>query len=538
MFVYLEKLIKYMSDFSIRDILNQINKGNLRIPAFQRGFVWDTDSVAFLMDSIYKGYPFGTIQLWRTREKLDTEKKFGPFELFERDEEYPIDYVLDGQQRITSIFGVFQTEIDEIIGEENPFKIYYDLDADENSQDSQFVALSDDDVILDRHFPLNCLFDTVKYRRATSHLNEDIVEKVDNLQSIFKETKIPYQTLETDDKSKVAIVFERINRKGVPLDTLQLLTAWTWSEEFDLQDKFEDLQEELRPYGFEDLGANADLLLRISAAVLTHNSTSKSLIELNGSIVRERFQEVTNGIKGSIDFLKRNLKIEKLSNLPYEHFLIPLSVFFSNEGNQHFNYNDEQRKKILSWFWKGSFSKRYSAGTNRNINKDIEEILKLKTNHASSNLNSMPMNISNDFFNSTNFTMGTVSTKSLVLLLAQKNPRSFISGSTITLSNVLKDYNRNEFHHIYPKAFVNTLEQSALEYSVNCLANFCILSRADNKKIDCKKPSEYRNEVMPANPIEILESTFIDNEKLVEDNFNSFIEDRSQRLYEFLQTLI
>lgn len=527
-----------MSDFSIRDILNQVSKGNLRIPAFQRGFVWDTDSVAFLMDSIYKGYPFGTIQLWRTKEKLETEKQFGPFKLFKRDEEYPIDYVLDGQQRVTSIFGVFQIELDEIIGIDNPFKIYYDLEADENSQDSQFVPLKDEDIVQGRHFPLNCLFDTVKYRRATSKLAEGTLERIDELQAIFKEVKIPYQTLETDDKSKVAIVFERINRKGVPLDTLQLLTAWTWSEEFDLQDKFEDLQEELRPYGFEELGANADLLLRISSAVLTHNATSKSLIELNGNTVRERFQEVTNGIKGAIDFLKRNLKIEKLANLPYEHFLIPLSVFFSNKGNQHFNYTNEQRKKLISWFWKSSFGKRYSAGTNKNINRDIEEIIRLKTDVVTSNLDAISMNINEQFFRTNDFTMGTVNTKSLVLLLAQKNPKSFISGSEITLSNVLKDYNRNEFHHIYPKAYVTKLNQNTIDYSVNCLANFCILSRADNKKIDCKKPSEYRQDEMPTDSSQILDSTFIDEPKLVADNFNEFIEDRSEKLYEFLQKLI
>lgn len=527
-----------MSDFSIRDILNQVSKGNLRIPAFQRGFVWDADSVAFLMDSIYKGYPFGTIQLWRTRENLTTEKQFGPFKLFPRDEEYPIDYVLDGQQRVTSIFGVFQTEIKEVEGADNPFKIYYDLEADENSQDSQFVPLKDEEVIPERHFPLNCLFDTVEYRRATSILSVETIRKMDNLQAVFKEVKIPYQTLETDDKSKVAIVFERINRKGVPLDTLQLLTAWTWSEDFDLQDKFESLQEELKPYGFEDLGSNADLLLRISSAVLTHSATSKSLIELNGSTVRDRFQEVTNGIKGAIDFLQKNLKLEKISNLPYEHFLIPLSVFFSNEGNRHFNYNDEQRKKIISWFWKSSFGKRYSAGTNKNINKDIEEMIKLKADSTSSSLDTINFNINEQFFRSTVFTMGSVSTKSLVLLLAQKNPKSFITGSDITLSSVLKDYNRNEFHHIYPRAYVNSLDENSIEYSVNSLANFCILSRADNKKIDCKKPSEYRREEMPADSSQILHSTFIDESKLVADNFNDFIEDRSQKLSEFLHSII
>ncbi|KKW79942.1 hypothetical protein AAV96_06690 [Acinetobacter sp. AG1] len=526
-----------MADISIRDILNQIGKGNLRIPSFQRGFVWDADSVAFLMDSIYKGYPFGTIQLWRTREKLETEKQFGPFQLFDRDAEYPIDYVLDGQQRITSIFGVFQTEI-ESDDTDNPFKIYYDLHADENSQDSQFVALLDSDVIQQRHFPLNCLFDTVKYRKATKNLEEEIVEKIDLLQSIFKEVKIPFQTLETDDKTKVAIVFERINRKGVPLDTLQLLTAWTWSENFDLQDKFYALKDELHPMGFDELGENSDLLLKICSAVLTHDTSSKSLIELNGNTVRARFEEVLNGIKGSIDFLKKNLKIEKLSNMPYEHYLMPLTVFFSNTGNQHFNYTYEQKKTLISWFWKTAFSKRYHSATTNTINRDIQEVIKLKNNDVSCKLSQISCEIHADFFFNNKFTMNTVVTKTFILLLAQNSPKSFLSGSNISLSNVLKDYNKNEFHHIYPKAFMGKVSEENKKYDVNCLANFCMLSRADNKKIDCLSPSEYRQNLMPRDANEIFSSNFISEKILIEDDFNGFIVDRAEKLRSYTVNLI
>ena len=54
----------------IEDIVGKLKRGELRIPAFQRGFVWWPDDVAFLMDSIYKGYPFGSVLLWRTKVKL------------------------------------------------------------------------------------------------------------------------------------------------------------------------------------------------------------------------------------------------------------------------------------------------------------------------------------------------------------------------------------------------------------------------------------------------------------------------------------
>ncbi|ARO88034.1 DUF262 domain-containing protein [Nitrosospira lacus] len=88
----------------------------MRIPAFQRGFVWEPDRVAYLMDGIYKGFPFGSLLFWRTKEELKTERDLGPFKLPPPVEDYPVDYVLHGQQRITSIFGVFQTELALITG--------------------------------------------------------------------------------------------------------------------------------------------------------------------------------------------------------------------------------------------------------------------------------------------------------------------------------------------------------------------------------------------------------------------------------------
>jgi hypothetical protein len=102
---------KQLEDFSIRSIVEGVTRGQIRIPAFQRGFVWDAERVAYLMDSIYKGYPFGSLMFWRTREQLKFDRDLGPFQLPPPKEDYPVDYVLDGQQRVTSIFGVFQTDM-------------------------------------------------------------------------------------------------------------------------------------------------------------------------------------------------------------------------------------------------------------------------------------------------------------------------------------------------------------------------------------------------------------------------------------------
>lgn len=126
----------------INELLAKVIDGNIRIPSFQRGFVWDSDRVAHLMDSIYKGFPFGSLLFWRTKTALNTERNLGPYELPEQDPDYPIDYILDGQQRATSIFGVFQTSLSPKPGEDaSGFEIFFDLTQDANVQDSNFIYI-------------------------------------------------------------------------------------------------------------------------------------------------------------------------------------------------------------------------------------------------------------------------------------------------------------------------------------------------------------------------------------------------------------
>lgn len=131
--------------------------------------------------------------------------------------------------------------------------------------------------------------------------------------------------------------------------------------------------------------------------------------------------------------------------------------------------------------------------------------------------------------------MSAVYTKIFILMLMQNKPKSFITGAEISLNEVLKDYNRKEFHHIYPKSYLqkNGYEQK----QINCLANFCFLSKSDNQKISNKKPSEYRTE-MPENVKIIFDSAFIDETIFVSDDFNRFIKSRAEKLHRFAQTLI
>lgn len=521
---------------SIRRIIDRISSGEIRIPAFQRGFVWRPDQVAFLIDSIYKGFPIGTIFLWNTDSRLKIEKNLGQFELPEPKKDYPVNYVLDGQQRITTLFSVFQTELKASVEltETEWFDIYYDVNSDYSLQESSFYALSPAEVDDRRHFPMKTMFDSVNYRKATSNFEEAQIEKIDKVQEKFKEALISTQLLTTDDRGKVAIVFERINRAGTELDIYQLLTAWSWSENFDLQEKFKDLTDSISSFGFGDLSEDQDLQLKCCSAVILGEGTPSSILSLQGEDVRNKFTQIENGIKGSIDFLKKELKIPSLSAMPFSSMVVGLTSFFATENDSGFSITDNQRKQLLKWFWRSLFSRRYSAGVSKHHQVDIAELKKLKEN-SDYVLKDIPVNIDEYFFLKNQFSAAAVNTKSFVLLLAQNAPKSFLSGANVDLENVLKRVNRNEFHHIFPKKY---LEKEGVESAkINCLANFCFINNSDNQKIKDKAPSDYKSLIPAGSLLEVMQHALCPGNSL-DLKYEDFLKARIEILFDKVKELI
>jgi hypothetical protein len=525
-----------LDDLTIRKVLDEILAGRIRVPAFQRGFVWDADRVAYLMDSIYKRYPIGSALLWRTKTTLRVERQLGPFQLPENKPDYPIDYVLDGQQRLTSIFGVFQNEIapDEPDGD-LPFRIYFDFRANPDAQESQFVPLSDAESDPERYFSLRTLFDPVLYRRATEGFadNEPLLRLIDDMQTRFKEATIPVQAFETDDRARVAIVFERVNRLGVELDTFQLLTAWTWSEDFDLQEQFGDLATALSPFGFQAVGEDTNLLLRCCAAIVARDAAPGALIDLNGADVRARFAEIRNGILGAIDFVRANFNVFALKNLPFSTLLVPLSVFFAVPDGVEAHCNDAQRREIVRWFWRACFSRRYSSGVLRTLKADIDEMHRLRTVGAS-DLANLQVVIGPEFFLDNVFSLASVNTKTFILMLAQQQPLSFISGAQVSLAEVLKDYNRTEFHHLYPQSFLKS--EGIAQRDIADLVNFAFISSHDNKQLGGVAPSAYRVK-MPTGVGDILARSLCPA-SLFADDYGLFKKQRSTLLADIAASLL
>ena len=522
-----------MENISIRKIIEKISSGEIRIPSFQRGFVWEPEAVAFLMDSLFKEYPIGAVLLWRTKEKLINERQLGRFTLPEPTKDYPIDYVLDGQQRLTSIFSVFQTDLTPD-DDPNWQDIYYILSKEQKSQETQFVPLSPDAVDRTKHFPLSVLFDSVKYRRATEQLDDATKEEIDKLQEVFKEITIPVQMMETDDKSIVAIVFERVNRTGVPLNSFQLLTAWSWSTDFDLQEKLDELSDELAGCGFDGIAEDQNLLLKCFTGYILNDTSPGALMNLNGNMIRDNFEAIKNGLKSTIDFLKQQLNLYSIQYMPYPAMIVSLVKFFGSGKTNGQLYTDKQRRQLIKWFWRSCFSRRYSSGVNDAHKVDITAMMKLREDEDM-DICTFKCDISTAFFLTNQFSISSVNTKTFIVMLASKAPQSFISGAKVDLSTTLKQASSKEFHHIFPDKYLQ--RNGKVKKEIYPLANFCFLNNADNQKIKDKAPSDYVKLMNATSVEDVLAAALCPSNTFTMD-YDAFLPARAELLLSYANTLI
>jgi len=249
--------------------------------------------------------------------------------------------------------------------------------------------------------------------------------------------------------------------------------------------------------------------------------------------VRDRFDEIKRGILGAIDFIKKQLLIESLSLMPYPAMLVPLSAFFSTSLVSGVHPNAKQRDAIVKWYWRSCLSRRYSSGVGRAHAADIALMNSLKSGHEPDILKTVRP-IDPGFFIENRFTIGNVNSKILINLLSQKQPVSLLSGAKIDLSAVLQKANKNEFHHIFPRAH---LKRSGLENEkINAIANICFLSKSDNNRIKDKEPAAYVSMITDSKKSEILETN------LIPSNFSSlsyddFLQNRSLLISSFANFL-
>ena len=118
-------------------------------------------------------------------------------------------------------------------------------------------------------------------------------------------------------------------------------------------------------------------------------------------------------------------------------------------------------------------------------------------------------------------------------MLAQKLPKSFISGANVNLKEVLKQVNSREFHHIFPKKFLEGFQTP--REKIQQLANFCFLNNQDNQKIKAKDPKIYKDYIQD---LENVMAHALCPPNALDLSYDQFIKERVKILKNFADDLI
>lgn len=510
----------------IKKLMERVEDGDIKIPKFQRNFVWKRKSIINLLDSLYKGYPIGSLLFWRTATQIKGERNIGGYELPNTKDTYPTNYVLDGQQRITTIYSVF-TNRKNHPGMNEIFDINFDLES------KQFVPTKNASA---ESIPLHALFDNKEFRNITKEFNDEMADIASELQEIFMNYEVPLVTVFNGDIEEVSIIFERINSTAKTLTIFDLMVAATWSENFDLRDEIKSLQEELNDKNYGKL--DEITLLKCICVVITGNQNRKSIFNLRDKTddMKASLYKVKSGLFRAIDFLSTELSVTSDSFLPYDFQIVLLTYFFAKVSIP----TPQMQTIIKKWFWRSAFTERYQGANETLLEKDIADCKKL-INGEVDNIFEIEFNHTVSKIMKTLFKKGTAFSNSIISLLANQKPRNLVTGTKIDISNALSNYNRKEFHHIFPLAY---LKNKTTINSPNSVCNIAILSSNENKIIGSKPPSNYFQKIkmsLGTKYDDVLESNLIpmgDYSGIKEDDYDFFLESRAEIILDEINKLI
>lgn len=171
----------------ILQLANRVLTGDIVLPEFQRPFVWKRQQILDLMDSIYKNYPIGSLLVWESKQDLASKRAIADLDIAERSESYPVNYLLDGQQRLSAICGVIHWTPGDA---KSVWNVYFDL------KTNRFHHSDQTDEMAVHQIPLRRMANAPDfYRRLTPIDDETMRARADLLFTRFLEYQVPLVTL-------------------------------------------------------------------------------------------------------------------------------------------------------------------------------------------------------------------------------------------------------------------------------------------------------------------------------------------------------
>ena len=527
------------------------------LPEMQRKYVWPATRVRDLFDSLYRGYPSGTILVWENDEEVETK------EMAVQATSTPTTssrlLLLDGQQRLTSLSAVLTGQPIIVRRRKRPIEIMFNLDHPEGppievmevyeddylkdgdeSDDAEpsqidiqeelkkrtfvvgyralqnnpsWVSVSDIFLKSDRELikPLGINSDDPRWDKYADRLVK--VRNIANYMYVM-------QILEKSMKYvEVTEIFVRVNSLGIKLRGSDLAIAQISSKWKGFMSLLEDFASE---FGEDGEYVEDWVAVRALTVFATKQSKFSSIGKLKVEHLQEAWEQAKTGIRYAANFVKNNAGMERLDNLSASMLLIPLAVF-AHIKDYHLTADEE--KLLLRWLYLAHMRGHYGMGSSESIlnadlsslfkNCDLQELLNILETHVKK-FEVTPEDLINKNINSPFYSM-------LYTVLRSQGAKDWFTGLTLSTSH-LGENHKIQAHHIFPKTLLAPAGYEQKE--INDMANLAFLGGGTNRRISNKPPNVYfEKEVIEKRGMEALTSQLVPEDKALWEieNYRQFL---------------
>jgi len=438
----------------VEDLVGLVLKGTIRVPTFQRGLKWTRENVVDLFDSIYRGYPIGSLLFYKKSAEAD-RVRVGPL-VVDAPELSEAWWVVDGQQRITSLTACLARPADLPTkrSTDDPFVVFFD------AANGKFEPAPTHGPVPSGWVPLPHLLDASRLSEwifGWEHGNDrELRQAVFEAGARIREYPIPLYLIESDDLKVTTEIFYRINQAGRPLKWSEVHKALFGGEPTS-PSTLAELSDELGDIGMGRLDEDRLLTCLFALRGKDPTLTLDEHYRRNPEILRAAVQEALPVLRRVLSFLREDAGIRHLRLLPKSILLDTLTRFF------HLHPSPHARSRILlaRWFWRtvlgaGAFDdrtlrRRGIQAVGEDEEGSVQTLLRLlhKERPRSPELPAA-------------FDARADASRIGLLALAHLGPRNLQTGERLDVAGALEEHDR--------AAFAKILKDSALEGS-RSLAN-------------------------------------------------------------------
>lgn len=554
---------------TVEELVQTIERGELRLPEMQRRYVWKAPRVRDLLDSLYRGYPSGAILVWETDEAVPT-REFAVAQ--ERNPFGTTKLLLDGQQRLTSLSAVVRGEPITVRGRKRPIELLFNLehpdllthvtevDEEADDDDDDDASEASEDELQKRFDQLTFVLATKKLERLPHWVKVSDVFKEESdapflekagltdfkdpryakysgrLKRLRSIRKYAYR-MDILERSlsyeEVTEIFVRVNSLGAKLRSSDLAMAQITAKWHESLKTFEAFQDECSEKGFDvDLGIH----LKNLVVFATGQSRFKTVGGLPVEKLKEAWETSKEGFQFAINFVKCNAGIDGPALLSSPFLILAVAYFGHHHG---YKLKPQQAADLRYWLHVANAKARFSRGaTETLLDQDLARIRDGKgaeglIESLTSQLGRLDMQVNE--LEGRNARSAYF--KTMFLAFREDGAKDWVSNLNISLSHSGKQHFL-QFHHIFPRALLKGHYKPVI---VNDIANLAFIGGKTNQKIGKKPPAEYLAKVLKDQGPAALKAQCIptDLSLLTIERYPEFVVERrkliAERLNRFLK---